>query len=223
MVDTKHETRPRTLPQHIKDALDRDRQPLGAPAGGAQPRDQGAAGNPQSTIRNPQSPEARVWAALREVYDPEIPTISVVDLGIIHRVEVTPERARVEILPTFVGCPAIDVMREQIRERLVEEGVAPEVSVGVTFAAQWSSDRISPEGHERLREAGFAPPPDAPSFTADTVVNLNPLGQFRPALPSCPYCGSKNTLMENRFGPTLCRSIYYCNGCRQPFEAFKAV
>lgn len=168
-------------------------------------------------------PQSRVWQALREVYDPEIPTISVVDLGIIHRVEATPERVRVEILPTFVGCPAIDVMREQIAARLRELALAPEVSVGVTFAAQWSSERITPEGHERLREAGFAPPADAPAFTAEAVVDLNPLGRLRPALPACPYCGSKNTLLENRFGPTLCRSIHYCNGCRQPFEAFKAV
>ncbi len=173
------------------------------------------------TGRTPE--EARVWDALRDVYDPEIPTISVVDLGIIHSVAATPERVRIEILPTFVACPAIDVMREQIREAVAGLGVAPEVSVGVTFAAQWSSDRITPAGHARLREAGFAPPADAPSFTADTVVDLNPLGRVRAKLVPCPYCDSKNTLLENRFGPTLCRSIYYCNNCRQPFEAFKAV
>ena len=97
------------------------------------------------------------------------------------------------------------------------------IVLGVTFAAQWSSDRITPEGHAALRAAGFAPPADAPSFTADTAVDLNPLGRLRPALPACPYCKSKNTLLENRFGPTLCRAIYYCNNCRQPFEAFKAV
>jgi ring-1,2-phenylacetyl-CoA epoxidase subunit PaaD len=176
--------------------------------------------NPQSAIPNPQS---AVWDALREVTDPEIPTISVADLGVIHSVEVTPERLRVEILPTFVACPAIDVMRRAIHERLTALDVAPEVSVGVTFAAQWSSDRITPAGHAALRAAGFAPPADAPSFTADNVVDLNPLGRVRPVLPACPYCGSKNTLLENRFGPTLCRAIHYCNNCRQPFEAFKAV
>src|SRR5215211_2940503 len=160
--------------------------------------------------------ETRVWEALRGVYDPEIPTISVVDLGIVHRAEATPERVRVEILPTFVGCPALDVMRDTIRERLEELQLAPEVSVGVTFAAQWTSDRITPAGHEALRRAGFAPPTDAPSFTADSVVDLNPLGALRPQLIPCPYCDSKSTMLENRFGPTLCRSIYYCNNCRQP-------
>ena len=79
------------------------------------------------------------------------------------------------------------------------------------------------DGHEALRRAGFAPPTDAPSFTADSVVDLNPLGALRPQLIPCPYCDSKSTMLENRFGPTLCRSIYYCNNCRQPFEAFKAV
>lgn len=174
----------------------------------------------------PHAPHSRVWAALREITDPEIPTISVVDLGVIHSVAVTPEAVCVEILPTFVACPAIDVLRQLIHDRLVALAIAPEVRVGVTFAAQWSSDRITPAGHAALRAAGFAPPEDAPSFTADaidTAIDLNPLGRLRPALPACPYCKSKNTLLENRFGPTLCRAIYYCNNCRQPFEAFKAI
>lgn len=166
---------------------------------------------------------ARVWDLLQTVHDPEIPTISVVDLGIVHHVEATPARVRVEILPTFVGCPALDVMRETIQARLLETGLAPEVSVGVSFAEPWSSDRITPTGHAALRAAGFAPPAEAPSFTADDAVDLNPLGRLRPPLVPCPHCGSRNTLLENRFGPTLCRSIYYCNNCRQPFEAFKPV
>ena len=176
---------------------------------------------PHSAFHTPQS--LRVWSALHTIFDPEIPTISVVDLGIIHAVEVTSERVRVEILPTFVACPAIDVMRERIADRLRELAIAPEVSVDVTYAAQWTSDRITPAGREALRVSGFAPPDDAPSFTSDEAVNLNPLSATRPALPACPYCGSKNTMQENRFGPTLCRSIYYCHNCRQPFEAFKAV
>ena len=167
--------------------------------------------------------EARVWEALRTVHDPEIPTISIVDLGVVHAVEVDGEEARVALLPTFVACPAIEVIRREVEERVAALGVAPRVRVDLTFAEQWSSERITPTGQAALRAAGFAPPEDAPAFTADGVVDLNPLGRVRAALPTCPYCGSKNTLQENRFGPTLCRSIYYCNGCRQPFEAFKAV
>lgn len=167
--------------------------------------------------------EARLWDALRAVFDPEIPTISIVDLGIVHRVEVDAEEARVALLPTFVACPAIEVIRREVEERVTALRLAPRVRVGLTFAEQWSSERITPAGHAALRAAGFAPPEDAPAFTADDSVDLNPLGRVRATLPACPYCGSKNTLQENRFGPTLCRSIYYCNGCRQPFEAFKAV
>jgi ring-1,2-phenylacetyl-CoA epoxidase subunit PaaD len=167
--------------------------------------------------------EARVWEELSAIFDPEIPTISIVDLGVVHRVEVDAAEARVALLPTFVACPAIEVIRREVEERITALAIAPRVRVGLTFAEQWSSERITQAGHAALRAAGFAPPEDAPAFTAGDVVDLNPLGRVRATLPTCPYCGSKNTLQENRFGPTLCRSIYYCNGCRQPFEAFKAV
>lgn len=161
--------------------------------------------------------EQAVWQALAEVKDPEIPTVSVVDLGMVHRVEVAPDRVRVELLPTFVGCPAIDLIRRAVAERL--ESLAPVVEVEATFAEPWTSDRITAEGRRKLRESGFAPPAasagaaDQPMFA--TIA-------MRPAA-TCPYCGSVDTTMENPFGPTLCRAIFYCNGCRQPFEQFKAV
>ena len=161
--------------------------------------------------------EQAVWQALAEVKDPEIPTVSVVDLGMVHRVEVAPDRVRVELLPTFVGCPAIDLIRRAVAERL--ESLASVVEVEATFAEPWTSDRITGEGRRKLRESGFAPPPasagigDQPMFA--TIV-------MRPAA-TCPYCGSADTTMESPFGPTLCRAIFYCNGCRQPFEQFKAV
>lgn len=160
--------------------------------------------------------EQAVWEALAEVKDPEIPTVSVVDLGMVHRVEVGDNLVRVALLPTFVGCPAIDLIRRAVAERL--ESMAPVVEVEATFAEPWTSDRITPEGRRKLRESGFAPPPapatgDQPLFA--TIA-------MRPAA-TCPYCGSADTTMENPFGPTLCRAIFYCNGCRQPFEQFKAV
>jgi ring-1,2-phenylacetyl-CoA epoxidase subunit PaaD len=145
--------------------------------------------------------EAAIWDALRDVHDPEIPTISLVDLGIVHAVKVNPERIAVELLPTFTGCPALEVMRASVEERLV--GMAPHVEVSFTTAVPWTTERISPAGLEDLRQAGLAPP-----------------GR---AKPTCPYCGSDDTAMENAFGPTLCRSIWYCAACRQPFERFKAV
>ena len=160
--------------------------------------------------------EARVWEALRGIADPEIPAISVVDLGVIGDVSVTEERIHVDLLPTFVGCPAIGVMREQIGERLAALELAPRVDVEVTFDPPWTSDRISLAGRERLRASGFAPPPAAPS-----VAGLDELMVLTVA--ECPYCGSRNTTVENVFGPTLCRSIHHCADCRQPFEQFKSL
>lgn len=160
--------------------------------------------------------ERRVWEALRKIPDPEIPAISVVDLGVIGAVDVDGERVHVDLLPTFVGCPAIGVMQQQITERLTALGVAERVEVEVTFEPPWTSDRISPAGRERLRASGFAPPAAAPS-----VSGLDELAVL--SVATCPYCGSRNTSLDNAFGPTLCRSIYHCENCRQPFEQFKSL
>jgi ring-1,2-phenylacetyl-CoA epoxidase subunit PaaD len=163
-------------------------------------------------------PEAAVWAALAEVPDPEIPTISVVDLGVIGSVELAEDRStlRVELMPTFIGCPATEVMRHQIGERLRALDLAAEVVVELTFAQPWTSDRISAAGREQLQSSGFAPPPHLRELT--TLGELPTL-----TVVPCPYCGSRQTTLENPFGPTLCRAIYHCAGCRQPFEAFKPV
>jgi ring-1,2-phenylacetyl-CoA epoxidase subunit PaaD len=156
--------------------------------------------------------EKAVWAVLADVPDPEIPAVSVVDLGIVHRVDVEPDAIRVEILPTFVGCPAVEMMRSAIADCLA--GLAPRIDVDVTFAVPWTSDRISPQGRRRLAASGFAPP--LPAGGPDAPISLG-------RAVACPYCGSRRTVMENAFGPTLCRSIYYCTDCRQPFEQFKTV
>jgi ring-1,2-phenylacetyl-CoA epoxidase subunit PaaD len=154
--------------------------------------------------------EAQVVDALREVYDPEIPNLSIVDLGIYRGTTITPEGLTVEITPTFVGCPALEMMKEGIVERLAS--VLPGVPVAVTVSLDrpWTSDQISEEGRRRLQTSGFAPPPRGNLIRLEAVV-------------ACPYCGSRKTRLENPFGPTLCRAIYYCAACRQPFEQFKAV
>lgn len=167
----------------------------------------------------PTSDEARVWEVLTGIADPEIPAISVVDLGVIGSVEVDDRRVRVELLPTFVGCPAIGVMQEQIADRLRTEGLADEVEVPVVFDPPWTSDRITPSGRERLRRSGFAPPAAMPPGPA--LGQLDELAVLPVA--ECPYCGSRNTTLDNAFGPTLCRAIYHCTDCRQPFEQFKRV
>jgi ring-1,2-phenylacetyl-CoA epoxidase subunit PaaD len=158
--------------------------------------------------------EAQVWAALAEIPDPEIPPISIVDLGVVRDVRVHNGQVRVDFTPTFLGCPALEVMRDAMAAKITELGAEPEIRV-ITDDS-WSTDRITPEGREKLRASGFAPP--APRAAAGpTLVQLQ-RGAFR-----CPYCGSTDTTLENMFGPTPCRSVRYCNGCRQPFEQFKTI
>ena len=159
-----------------------------------------------------------VWEALAEVPDPEIPVVSVVDLGLVHTVELDGERLRVELLPTFVGCPALELIRRSVADRLA--GMAPRVEVEMTFAVPWTSDRITPDGRRKLRQSGFAPP--APAAVAGDARPLFATIAMRPTA-TCPWCGSADTAIENLFGPTLCRTVFWCNHCRQPFEQFKAV
>lgn len=174
-----------------------------------------------TSVRQPTD-EAQVREVLARVADPEIPAISVVDLGVIGAIEVDGRRVRVELLPTFVGCPAIGVMQERIGEELRAEGLADEVEVPIVFDPPWTSARISVAGRERLRLSGFGPP--APPALSPAGANVDELDELA-VLPvaECPYCGSRSTTMENPFGPTLCRAIYHCTACRQPFEQFKRV
>jgi len=158
--------------------------------------------------------EAAVWEALAEIPDPEIPVISLVDLGVVRDVAVDGERVRVEFTPTFLGCPALDVMRDAMAEKVRELGGEPDVLV--VSDDSWSSDKITPEGREKLRAAGLAPPTPREA-SAPTLLQLQS-SAFR-----CPYCGSTDTKLENIFGPTPCRSVRYCASCRQPFEQFKTI
>jgi ring-1,2-phenylacetyl-CoA epoxidase subunit PaaD len=139
---------------------------------------------------------------LRGVADPEIPTVSIVDLGMVERIEVGPDRIEVELLPTFVGCPAQDLIRSSVIDALAPLG-RPAV-VGFSFRRPWTTDRITALGRERLAASGFAPPAE-------------------PAAVRCPYCRSGRVAMDSAFGSTQCRSLFYCRDCRQPFEAFKPV
>lgn len=146
---------------------------------------------------------ATIRAALAEVADPEIPAISIVDLGIVHGAEIAADGSiAVELLPTFMGCPAIEAIRSAVTERLLAFGLP--VAVTISYEVPWTSDRITPAGRRRLAESGFAPPAE-------------------PEAVACPYCGSAEVAMDSAFGPTLCRSLFYCRACRQPFESFKAI
>ena len=158
--------------------------------------------------------EAQVWDALAEIADPEIPVISLVELGVVRDVEVDGERVRVEFTPTFLGCPAQDVMRDRMADAVRALGAEPEIDV--VLDDSWSTDRITVEGRRKLEESGFAPPHPR-AETEPSLVQLDAQA-FR-----CPYCGSTDTKLENLFGPTPCRSIRYCQACRQPFEQFKTI
>jgi ring-1,2-phenylacetyl-CoA epoxidase subunit PaaD len=155
-----------------------------------------------------------VWDALAEIPDPEIPVVSLVDLGVVRDVEVKKGRVRVEFTPTFLGCPALEAMRAAMAERIAALGAEPEVEVVADDS--WSTDRITAEGREKLRAAGFAPP--APREAGGPT-----LVQLQAPVHRCPYCGSTETRLENIFGPTPCRSLRYCESCRQPFEQFKTI
>jgi ring-1,2-phenylacetyl-CoA epoxidase subunit PaaD len=154
-----------------------------------------------------------VWEALAEIPDPEIPVISIVDLGVVKNVDVADGKVCVDFTPTFLGCPALDTMRLAMEARITELGATPDIRVRLDDS--WSTDDITPEGQEKLRAAGFAPP-------APRVAGKLELVQLQRGF-RCPYCGSTNTKLENLFGPTPCRSIRYCDDCRQPFEQFKTI
>ncbi len=145
--------------------------------------------------------------------DPEIPVVSVVDMGIVREVDVRAGGVVVTMTPTFSGCPALDVMRRDIEARVREMGVT-DVTVETTLSPPWSSDWITADGREKLRQFGLAPP-------VRHGGNVASVAFFDAA--ECPRCGSTNTSLRNSFGPTLCRMIWYCNDCQDAFEQFKAL
>ena len=152
----------------------------------------------------------KVWEALAEVTDPEIPVVSLVEMGIVRRITLDENAIAVTITPTFSGCPALHVMKQDIITRLHGLGCA-NVTVETVLHPPWSSDWISDEGRRKLKAFGLAPPLRHGGNIAVTF--------YEPV--ACPYCDSTNTSVKNEFGPTLCRAIYYCNDCQQPFEQFK--
>lgn len=154
---------------------------------------------------------AAVWAALNEVKDPEIPVVSLVEMGIIREVEILPQNGvKVTITPTFSGCPALHVMKEDIVTK-VRETTGREAQIVIVLHPPWSTDMIQESARDKLKTFGIVPPPVHGGSFAVTLLDV----------VKCPYCDSERTTLKNSFGPTLCRMIYYCNNCQQPFEQFK--
>lgn len=148
----------------------------------------------------------RIRRVLADVPDPEIPCVSVLDLGIVRAIE----DGRVVITPTYTGCPATIAIERSIREALNEHGFA-NVAIETTLSPPWSTDWISDEGREKLRAYGIAPPPKGAS--AASLKNQT--------LAECPRCGSSNTEEISRFGSTPCKALWRCKACSEPFDRFK--
>lgn len=159
--------------------------------------------------------ELAVWSALDAVPDPEIPAVSITDMGMIETVEVDGSRVTVTVLPTFTGCPAIPVIEHDVARAVESVDGVEDVQVRITFDPPWSTERITPEGRAKLQDFGIAPPRGSgPVLIADIGL---------PKVVVCPFCSSSNTHNENPFGPTPCRSLYYCDDCKNPFEQFKPI
>jgi len=152
------------------------------------------------------------WSALASVTDPEIPVINIVDLGMVAGVRVENGALAVDLTPTFAGCPALDVIRTDVVSALSAAG-EPDAAVKFVFDPPWTSDRITQSGLRKLKEFGLAPPGRRCGPNQMPDLERTP----------CPYCESTHTRVDTIFGPTLCRSIHYCDSCRQSFEHFKPV
>lgn len=152
--------------------------------------------------------EADVLQLLTEVMDPEIPALNVIEMGIVRDVDVENGGIRISITPTYSGCPAMDMISHEIRSKLEAAGFDP-VDIKTVYAPAWTTEWMTPEAKEKLRTSGIAPPP--------------PVGTPEDAPLACPYCGSPHTELRAIFGCTACKSLHFCNACRQPFESFKAI
>lgn len=159
--------------------------------------------------------EDAVWAALRAVPDPEIPAVSVVDMGMIADVTVAGGQADIVVLPTFSGCPAIGVILADVKKAVRTIDGIEGVTATTTFSPPWTTERITEDGRRKLEEFGIAPP------TGTGPVLITSIGL--PLVSKCPFCGSTDTRNDNLFGPTPCRALYYCESCKNPFEQFKPI
>lgn len=160
----------------------------------------------------------RAWQVLRTLPDPELPTVSLADLGIVRDVLAQPDGAvEVVLTPTYSGCPATAVIEAQVREALRAAGIAP-TRVTTRRAPAWSSDWISEQGRRALHEAGIVPPRPAADGVEQPIRLLR-----RGDAVACPRCGSRRTERLSAFGATPCKALHRCLDCREPFEAFKAL
>ena len=151
-----------------------------------------------------------IWQLLDDIKDPEIPVVSIVEMGMVRDVRVDGQKVTVSLSPTFAGCPALRVIQEEVTRSLLEAGVG-DADVRITISPSWSSEAITPQARNKMKKIGLAPPPHHQGSIE--LALMEPV--------SCPYCSSTNTSLKNDFGSSLCRAIYFCYNCQQPFEQFK--
>jgi ring-1,2-phenylacetyl-CoA epoxidase subunit PaaD len=156
--------------------------------------------------------ESDIWKLLEEVKDPEIPVLSVTDLGIVRNVSIDGDQVRITITPTYSGCPALDVISMDIRLKLIEKGMR-NVQVIQSLSPTWTTYWMSESGKEKLREFGIAPPNPRQQFCNAEMFSQE-------AVP-CPRCNSFHTELISQFGSTACKSMYRCLECKEPFDYFK--
>ncbi|MDT8319508.1 MAG: 1,2-phenylacetyl-CoA epoxidase subunit PaaD [Xanthomonadales bacterium] len=156
----------------------------------------------------------QLWELLEQVTDPEIPVLSIWDLGILQNIERDGEAVNVTITTTYSGCPAMDMIGDEIRQALARAGY-PQVTVKHQLAPAWTTDWISAEGRRKLREYGIAPPTQG-------TRSKRALRGDDPLVP-CPLCASKHTERVSEFGSTACKALYQCQDCREPFDYFKCI
>ena len=157
--------------------------------------------------------EKEIWSYLQEVFDPEVPVLTVIDLGVVRKVELNDKGCNVTITPTYSGCPAMKRIEDDIVEKLSEKGV-DNVSVDLVLSPAWTTDWITEEGKAKLREYGIAPPENE----SDKSVLF-----AEPIVVPCPLCGARNTKLISQFGSTACKAHYQCNECLEPFDYFKCL
>lgn len=160
------------------------------------------------------TPEANIWELLEDVYDPEIPVLSIVDLGVIREVQLEGDQVQVTITPTYSGCPAMGVISAEITLKLLAEGY-PNVTVQSRLSPAWTTDWLSEVGKQKLEAYGIAPP-------VEPLSNVNVLFGKDPVV-RCPLCHSENTKLVSQFGSTSCKAHYQCNNCLEPFDYFKCL
>ena len=162
---------------------------------------------------------AQVWSWLGEVADPEIPVISIVDLGIVRDVAIDGAACVVTITPTYSGCPAMQVIAESVTDALHAHGVA-DVRLVNQLSPAWTTDWMSDDGKAALKGYGIAPP-NQQTIDISGLRNSVKRGAFVVPAVTCPNCGSTHTQLTSQFGSTPCKALYKCLDCREPFDYFK--